>query len=182
MQFIYHRVPENMTGDRLIPLNLLKDIYPDIYFEQIKKYAGREVIMRQTIPTLNCLWNDVLHLSAIHPNKINQALREIGFKVKKNLHYYEIDANLLEPENTTIFLDYHNNKDGTKKLGELMVPENFVVYDPENLEEYSTVPEETKSYYKRCFFNKTRVLSYQLTAHILYQGSINIKNVRIITI
>ncbi len=30
--------------------------------------------MEQRIPILNCLWNDVLHFSPVHPAKIKQAM------------------------------------------------------------------------------------------------------------
>ena len=39
MEFLYHRVPVNMEGSILYPLNQLKNLHPDIYVEHVKKYA-----------------------------------------------------------------------------------------------------------------------------------------------
>jgi hypothetical protein len=66
-QFVYHFKPKNMVGDLLIPLNQLRDKHPMTYAEHVTKYKGREKLLEKTIPLLNCLWNDVLHISPIHP-------------------------------------------------------------------------------------------------------------------
>ena len=42
MVYLYHRVPENLIGETLYPLNELKTLYPDVYAEHVKKYEGRE--------------------------------------------------------------------------------------------------------------------------------------------
>lgn len=64
--YVYHFKRKNMVGSKLIPLNKLKNIYPDIYKEHVKKYVGREKLLTKNIPLLDCLWNDVLHLSPIN--------------------------------------------------------------------------------------------------------------------
>ena len=63
-----------MEGETLYPLNKLKDVYSNIYEEARSKYKGREAVMRHKIPYLNCLWNDVLHLTVVHPQKLKDAL------------------------------------------------------------------------------------------------------------
>ena len=70
MAFIYHKVPADMSGNILYPLNVMEKINPEIYEKAVKKYEGREYLMREVIPWLNCLWNDVLHFSIVHPTKI----------------------------------------------------------------------------------------------------------------
>ena len=75
MTFLYHRVPANMQGDFLSPLNQLKDIYPEAYAEAVKKYEGREFLMNVGIPTLDCLWNDFLFLTAVHPFDLHCGIR-----------------------------------------------------------------------------------------------------------
>ncbi len=68
--YIYHFKRKNMVGDKLIPLNKLKDIYPEAYNEHVKKYDGREKLLKKRVPILDCLWNDVLHFSPINPQLI----------------------------------------------------------------------------------------------------------------
>ena len=57
---IYHVKRPDFSGTRLYPLNRLKDRLPGIYESAVKKYEGREWLMNVAIPTLGCLWNDVL--------------------------------------------------------------------------------------------------------------------------
>lgn len=58
---IIDAVPE----DAIAITNVLKDTKPAIYTAQSKKYLGRERILGAKIPPLNCLWNDVLHFTAV---------------------------------------------------------------------------------------------------------------------
>ena len=70
MIYLYHSVPKNLEGSILYPLNTLKGKHPDIYEQQVSKYVGREHIKEQRIPILDCLWNDVLHFSAVNPKEV----------------------------------------------------------------------------------------------------------------
>ena len=36
MEYLYHRVPKNMNGTMLYPLNVLKNLQPEIYAEHVK--------------------------------------------------------------------------------------------------------------------------------------------------
>lgn len=78
MNYLYHWVPKDLQGDTLFPLNTLKEKYPDLYKKEASKYVGREQIMQDVLPILNCLWNDVLHFSAVHPSLVKEALFESG--------------------------------------------------------------------------------------------------------
>ncbi|MBK8551651.1 MAG: hypothetical protein IPL53_11555 [Ignavibacteria bacterium] len=82
MNYLYHRVPKNLRGNVLYPLNTLKEIHPDLYEQQASKYAGREHITCQIIPILNCLWNDVLHFSAVNPEEIS------AYRIRKKSGFY----------------------------------------------------------------------------------------------
>ena len=39
----------------------------DLYLENVKRYTGRESLMKSTIAPLDCLWNDVVMFSSIDP-------------------------------------------------------------------------------------------------------------------
>ena len=74
MNYLYHRVPENMRGTTLFPGNTVSQKYPDLSPGVEAKYKDRMELILSTIPGLNCLWNDVIFLSATHPKKIHEAL------------------------------------------------------------------------------------------------------------
>ncbi len=176
MHYLYHRKPKDLQGTTLYPLNALKDVFPDAYAFQAKKYAGREFIMQQRIPFLDCLWNDVLHFSAVHPQKILEALREAGDSLDGISHkFFEIDPELLEPEKTIVFL-----YDGLDRINK-MKKENFASYDPTEVSKYDILPDETRRYYADMISQNKRPLSFHGVPHILYKGNLDIKKLNIST-
>jgi hypothetical protein len=87
-----------MFGDILYPLNTLREINKDTYEFYTSRYKGRETLLEQKIPVLNCLWNDVLHCSPIDLRLIYKALIKAGHhKVKvKNIEFFKIPIELLK--------------------------------------------------------------------------------------
>ena len=169
--YLYHWVPKNMTGSVLYPLNELKHNYPNIYAEAVKKYEGREHLLTDKVEILDCLWNDVLHLSPIHPSQIQAAYRANGKSI--NLRCFQIDAGSLDPAKTVI---YYDPMDRSKKY-DLTTWGRF---SPEKLEQLGTLPDKTKAYYKACFDDDERPLLFAGVPHILYQGSIDITDLTIV--
>ena len=58
------------------------------------------------------------------------------------MRYYQVDPKLLKPESTIVYLYAH--ADVKDKLNE----KNFVSYAPDDVGEYSTMPQTTKDYYR----------------------------------
>ena len=140
MDYLYHIQHNNMKGDILYPLNKLRDVYPEVYELQVKKYAGREQLLKHRIPILNCLWNDVLHFSAVNPVEIKKSLMDAGDKSEFKKSFYRFDPKLLESENTVVYLYTHTYvKD---KLNE----GNFIPYNPDEISKYSIMPQATNEY------------------------------------
>jgi len=170
--FLYHRVPDNMQGTKLYPLSALKDIYPMIYKEEVKKYEGRERVLALRIPGFDCLWNDVLHLTAVHPNTIKQIFDEHGQDF--SLRVFEIDPGVLDPKNTLVFLDRAANPS--------IRDQDFVGFNQAEISKYAVLSEETKQYYKACFAQGQQPLLYSGVAHILYKGQIETKGLRVVSV
>lgn len=160
MNYLYHKVPEGMLGNILYPLNQLKHIDPALYEKQKSKYIGREQVMLQNIPILNCLWNDVLHFTAIHPSEITKALKD-GRKVK----YYQINA-----------LEFDSNKAVVYLYSKPGVPdaEEFIPFDPDQVSKFSKISQQTLNYYNEMLLMNKKPLLYHLSPHILFKGSIDI--------
>ena len=175
MIYLYHWVPNDMQGDTLFPLNVLKETHPDLYEREASKYAGRENIMLHQIPFLDCLWNDVLHFSAIHPSVVKDALLEAGDRAPFDVEFFEVDPHLLNPENTIVYLYKHRDMSG--KLEE----DNFTKYNPDDIAIYSDMPDETKQYYKEMLSEGKNPLLFHRVPHILYKGSLDTSNIRRIT-
>ncbi len=170
--FVYHRVVKDFRGTTLYPLNRLKEIYPDAYAEHVKKYAGRERLLESPIPPLHCLWNDVLHFTAVHPKTLSKNLEGAGFDtstMELSRTWFQIPVSLFEPENTTTCL-YRRDAGIVPRL------RDFQPFDPGRMEEYRKVPPETLAYYKEKFDAGERPLLFHLVPHILYKGNLDIRN------
>lgn len=168
--FVYHKLPENMQGTTLYPLNKLKETFPEIYEEEVKKYEGRERLLRMKVPTLDCLWNDVLHLSPIPPEKIFNTLREIGFDYEIDA-YLKINVEKLDKRNLTVFFD---------DVATDFDPAKFFDIDSVNFEELQEIPKHTIAYYKECFEESEHPLLFAGIPHVLHKGSLNLDDCEIV--
>lgn len=174
-KYLYHMVPEDMQGAILHPLNSLKEVYPELYISKAGKYENRKYIMEQFIPTLQCVWNDVLHFSAINPIELKQALIEAGMNPEE-MKFYQIDPKLLDPKQTTIYLYQERTIEADTDL------ENFSEYNTEKLIEHSVLSQITKDYYKERISKGEKPLLFVGIPHILHKGSLDISNLPIITV
>lgn len=170
MNYIYHAVPEHMEGSTLYPLNNLKDIYPEIYQDRVEKYAWRKRVLEWKIPPLGCLWNDALHFSPVHPEKLYTKLRELGLDYKKTKRFFKIPADKLNPTKTTIRTFAHRD----------ISKDTFVEYNPNDLEKYSEIPETTIEYFKETIQVGNKPLLFQDVPHILYKDNFDVSDVEVV--
>jgi hypothetical protein len=102
---LYHLVPEELSGTKLYPLNQLISISPGAYARAVAKYAGREEITQKVIPVFECLWNDVVFFSPVHPEKITQARREAGLvaEYEKKRSWLVLDSDVLDQSQMLLY-------------------------------------------------------------------------------
>jgi hypothetical protein len=176
--YLYHRVPEDLKGHILYPLNQLKSVYPSLYITRAASYQNRGAVMQARLPILDCLWNDVLHFSPVHPGKIQQLLTEVGY-ARKPRRYYEIDPlkKGFDTTNAVIFLHQR------VKLEKFQLEEaDFRVFHLAELSSLGEIPEATVTYYREMFEQGKRPLTYLYVPHILYQGRLDISDVKVIEV
>jgi hypothetical protein len=142
---IYHRFPRHLQGDTLYPLNELKLLDPKLYAGECAKYRGREFLMARRVPFLDCLWNDVIHFSAVHPNALANALRFANLAFAAT--FLEFDPELLDPNKTVIFLN--TRRRATPEL----IPEEFIRFNVGDLAKYSIVPSRYSSTVFRIYYS-----------------------------
>ena len=97
MEVLYHRVPTNMSGTILYPLNELKKLHPELYAEHVKKYEGREQLLTTEVPPLECLWNDVLHFTAVAPSELKANLAKADTELAP-VAWFKVPISLIEGE------------------------------------------------------------------------------------
>ena len=174
MDYLYHRVPKNMSGTMLYPLNVLKQTHPDIYAEHIKKYTERPELLTAEVPPLHCLWNDVLHFTAVSPEELKTNLSKAGLTYEP-ISWFKIPVTLIQGDKSIAF---------TYRRDQSVIP-NFKEYqkfDPNRMGTYRHVSEETIEYYKQKKVENTRALLFHLVPHVLYKGNVETKGLEVITI
>lgn len=76
--FVYHLCSREMRGTTLLPLNGLKDRYPDVYARERKKWEGRESVLDWVVPGLGVPWADTVNLSGLDPRLLMAARVRLG--------------------------------------------------------------------------------------------------------
>lgn len=100
---LYHRAVRDVRGDSLQPLNVLRELHPDVYAREAAKYVGREALMQERVERLDCLWNDVLFFSPVHPGPLLDAVRAIGREVSP-VRFWTLSAADLDPARACVHL------------------------------------------------------------------------------
>ena len=178
MAYIYHRVPHNMAGKVLYPLNQLRDKYPEAYAEHAAKYDQREWLPKRRVPYLDCLWNDVLFFSPVHPEQAKQAIESLGHEFRPS-QFFRIPAERLPADKTVVFL--YLKKFGKRDTDESNL-ENWERYDPEKIGSYSELPPETVEYFEERFALNKRPLLWVYVPHILYRGTLDTRELDVVEI
>lgn len=168
MPYIYHNDPRNMEGDILYPLNQLKNKMPNIYQDQAKKYQGREQVPKQYLNLLDCLWNDVLHFSAVHPQKIKSALDSLGMSSKGFNKCYRIDTELAGfNENNTVFYFTAYSRSQKIEIRERK-------FNHEAVRNYAEIPKGTLQFYDKRIKENKPVFTHAGITHILFKGTLDV--------
>ena len=181
MQYLYHHVPKDFNGTVLYPLNELKQKYPEVYEKEVSKYEGREHVMQQRIPLLNdCLWNDVIFMTAVHPQEIFDARTDAGWGEIEPQRYFRISSSILDEEKLAVYLFKENESSMRSKVGN----GDFVTFDSQEMSSYAVVPQSTKDYFRHEHESgqKKIGLMYRYIPHILYRGEIDVSKAEIITV
>ena len=173
---VYHVVPHNFVGDTLYPLNTLRDALPQIYAQQIKKFRGQDALTNRTIPTLNCQWNDTLHLSPVHPAQIREAIKTVGF-LWSSRKWFEIDPQHkgIDATNTVIY-----TYPASLHQASVVRDEDFIPFSLEMLEMLNSIPQATHEYFNHAKAHDERPFLFNFIPHVLHYGTISVHDVSII--
>jgi hypothetical protein len=175
-----HLMPSPMIGETLYPLNTLKHLAPEAYERHRQKYEGRESLLERPIPPLNCLWNDVLHLSPAHPALMRDARRKLGLPwPAKGRQVGIVDPEKLRitVENTVISL----NRD-TRKVALRKSAEPFLPFDAALLGDLAQMPDRAIRYLKNIKRTGEPAFLFVGIPHVLYRGTIQLSDITVITV
>lgn len=173
---LYHIVPRDMEGDIIYPLNRMKETHPEVFEREVGKYRGRESVCEHPIPPLGCLWNDVVFLSPVHPEKLAEIARALG-KSWFSADYFEIDPDIagMSSENTAVSFQLATPELEPKRL--IIEP-----YDQDILPHVSEVSEAQKEYMKKCADSGEPCFRFLFVPHVLFRGEIDTRQAKKITV
>jgi hypothetical protein len=188
-RYVYHWKPSKFIGHWIIPLNRMREFegFSEIYEQAMLKYVGRVDLCMQVIPILNCLWNDVIFLSPIHPHKHFEEYLKIGFSPKKR-QFFKIPIEILEEKRVAVWKWPHYNK--YPKYSQFSTYEEMrqeycpIVFS--HYQEMDELPEDTKQFYAHEFDamnpDKYPRFKWYRIPHILCQDPIDVSDPRITVI
>lgn len=181
MNFVYHMVPKNMSGNYLMPLNRLKDLDENLYAQYNSKYddhPDRAFLMERKIPVLNCLWNDAVHFSTLHPHLIYKELKKLDLNLKNDLKFYKIPIDDLEGNDNVL---YHYDKKYYDGPESPIAIENIELLEIDDYVELSRVPEDTLQYFHEEIKNDNRMGMFHFVPHVLSKGKVPVTGAEVIT-
>lgn len=181
LKYVYHLVPNSMLGEKLIPLNQIKEIDAQLYEKYMDKYNNspdRKLLLERKVPKLNCRWNDVVHFSPLHPNHIYQAMKELNVNVPDEVKFYKIPIENLQGNENAIY--YYNQKYYGGPSAPIS-PSNIDLLKIDDYEELDKIPKETFDYFQRESNKRNRFGMFHLVPHILSMGQVSIENAEVIS-
>lgn len=166
--WLYHLCPEEIIGDKLLPLNSQRKTYPSLYAKNVGTYIGREHVMSRQIPLLNCLWNDVLHMTNIPPSAFFRALKESGRNPNPSLIWLKVPVTDAIKSPTVVYSCRTTSSDRP-----FLPPEEVTHFDPVIFSE-GAIDQRTLDYYRTQIKEGRKLLLFQGIAHFLIQGEITL--------
>ncbi|WP_372651870.1 hypothetical protein [Halobacteriovorax sp.] len=178
MNYIYHLVPEPFLGKKLIPLNEMNP-EGELYLSHSKKYKGRESLVSEMIPILNCKWNDVVQFSALNPQYIINELRKIQprFKIHR-MKCFKVSVEEVE----SVYEGVVFNRSKSREKGDFSISLNEVqLLHSKNYKEIHSVPKETLEYWNKIKeTGEGKYLWFPYVPHIFLKGAVDTSNFEII--
>lgn len=165
MHYLYHSIPENMKGTKLIPLSKMLEVDPQLHAKYLEKYKGREDILERKIPLLECLWNDVVQLLPLNPLLLFKLQKKLGgISEIPDYKYYKIDITTLDPSKTAVYFKTAPGEENVtvKWLSDV------------DFDDLQDIPEATRKYYESMVGTGEPIFNYQFVPHILYRGTIDV--------
>lgn len=115
----------------------------------------------------------MLQFSAINPFELKAALVEAGMQPRE-MKFFQIDPNLLDPTKTTIYL-FRGDSD-------IEDPNSYESFTPAKVAALGELSNVTKDYYKKMYSEGKKPLMFIGVPHILHKGDVDISELPVITV
>jgi hypothetical protein len=172
---LFHTVPDQLAGTVLYPLNELALVDRAAWEREQAKYEGREHVLAVRVPPLGCLWNDVLHLSPVHPEDIAAELRAVGLEPLRR-RFFEIEAAALDPARTVVFANRR------ARSANVIDDSEWLPFEPEGVPALAGFAEASRRYYRECAATGRRPLLWGCLPHVLHRGALDVRDLPVVEV
>jgi hypothetical protein len=180
----YHEVPRKLVDDqKLMPLNVLKDRFPEAYAAAHKKYEASETqqdrawLTRRKIPPLDyCRWNDVIHLTLVPPDVLLREHAALGHPFRAE--YFEIETRDLVQAQCAIFRYIRAPRAEDREFPD----SELIRFTEEAGARLAVFTNEQRMEWRMRTGRGQRLMRYEFIPHLLYRGEISIEHCPRVTV
>lgn len=173
--YAYHLVPDNLSGEILMPLNELRKAFPVVYKRAASKYEGRERLMLMKVLPLSCLWNDTLMFSPVDPVEIRRALLAAGRDWPER-KWFKVPLSKFDQQKSTFHVAASEQPEDLADSS----PEEFPPFTIKNYEKFSVLSDECRAYFKSIPEGQ-KIFTFHYIPHLLTKDRFYYNDLKIVT-
>lgn len=178
MASVYHLCAEDFRGTQLLPLNALRDTYPEVYRRERPKWEGRESVLDWRVPHLGAPWGDTVNFAAIDPTHLVEARRRLGIPFSRLLErrLVRIPAERIVGLPAVVYdsrTHWLNSRPG-EDVPTTPPEEEFTPFSLDTYEELSEVPQRHLDYLTEQRDAGQPALGFVFIRHVIVAGPVDI--------
>jgi hypothetical protein len=179
MSFVYHLCADDFRGDELLPLNVLATRFPDIHEREMRKWSGRESVIRFAVPHLGVTWGDTVNLAALDPARLVEARRRLGVTFSNLLQrsVLRIPLERIAGQPAVVYdstSHWRNSRPELSDVPEVPPDSDFAPFDPATYEELTEVPPLHLDYLVEQRDAGLAALGFVFVRHVLVAGPVDV--------
>ncbi len=179
MPYLYHLCADDFRGDELLPLNLLATRFPDLHDRELRKWVGRESVIRFPVPHLGVTWGDTVNLAALDPARLVEARRRLGVPFSSLLKrsVVRIPVERITSQAAVVYdsrSHWRNSRPDLDDVPEAPPRSDFTPFDPDTYEELTEVPALHLDYLLEQRDAGVPALGFVFVRHVLVAGTVNV--------
>jgi hypothetical protein len=179
MPYLYHMCADDFRGDELLPLNLLATRLPDIHDREMRKWAGRESVIRFAVPHLGVTWGDTVNLAALDPARLVEARRRLGVPFSSLLQrsVLRIPLERIAGQAAVVYdsrAHWRNSRPDWGDVPDVPPQSDFTPFDPATYEELTEVPSLHLDYLVEQRDAGVPALGFVFVRHVLVAGGVDV--------
>jgi hypothetical protein len=178
MAFVYHLCPDDFRGTRLLPLNALRDAYPDVHARERPKWDGRESVLDWQVPHVGAPWGDTVNFAALDPARLVEARRRLGVPFSRLLErkVVRIPAERIAGLPAAVYdsrTHWLNSRPG-QDVPATPPEDEFTPYSLDTYEELTEVPQRHLDYLTEQRDAGQLALGFVFIRHVIVAGPVDI--------